>query len=124
MADGIKLLDLGFGTKAQPAGNFQAKASCQHLNCISTMVLVTELDGGFRKARCVKCAGHHATSNCQRKDRSENVKCVLCGCNHPVNYRDCSVYKDLQKVKYCHVRSRYGRNFSLLIPTYVNQRAL
>ncbi|CAG5004700.1 unnamed protein product [Parnassius apollo] len=31
-----------------------------------------------RKPRCVKCAGSHHTSACLRKDRSKEVKCVLC----------------------------------------------
>lgn len=29
----------------------------------------------FRKPRCVKCAGNHATANCHKKERSEHVKC-------------------------------------------------
>jgi len=50
-----------------------------------------------RKARCVKCAGHHPTFNCPRKTKSENVKCMLCEGNHPANYKGCMIYKDLQK---------------------------
>ena len=47
----------------------------------------------FRQARCVKCAGNHTTTNCQRKGRSEHVKYVLCGGNYPANYKGCVVYK-------------------------------
>jgi hypothetical protein len=47
--------------------------------------------------RCVKCADDHLTHNCQRKDRSNTVRCVLCDGNHPANYKGCTVYKELQK---------------------------
>lgn len=50
-----------------------------------------------RSSRCVKCADTHHTSNCARKDKSKDVKCVLCEGNHPANYKGCTVYKDLQK---------------------------
>lgn len=60
----------------------------------------------FRKPRCVKCVGDHATSNCQRKGLTEYVKCILCGGNHPANYKGCSVYKDLQKAKYPPLRPK------------------
>jgi len=69
----------------------------QYINC-QRYVHTT----GFynRKARCVKCVGDHPTFNCPRKTKSENVKCVLCKGNHPANYKDCTVYKDLQKRHY------------------------
>ncbi|KMQ85965.1 nucleic-acid-binding protein from transposon x-element [Lasius niger] len=60
----------------------------------------------FRNPRCVKCAGNHSTSKCSRKERSEQVKCVLCNGNHPANYKGCTVYKDLQRVKYPGLRQR------------------
>jgi hypothetical protein len=53
-----------------------------------------------RRPRCVKCAGSHHTSACLRKDRSTEVKCVLCEGNHPANYKGCTVYKELLKVRY------------------------
>lgn len=53
-----------------------------------------------RQPRCVKCAGSHHTSKCPRKERSNEVKCVLCNGNHPANYKGCQVYQELQKVKY------------------------
>lgn len=53
-----------------------------------------------RKPRCVKCAGSHHTSHCPRKERSNQVKCVLCEGNHPANYKGCTVYKELLKVRY------------------------
>jgi hypothetical protein len=49
------------------------------------------------KPRCVKCAGSHSTSQCLRKEKSNDVRCVLCGGNHPANYKGCMIYKDLQK---------------------------
>jgi hypothetical protein len=39
------------------------------------------------KSRCVKCAGSHGTTQCPRKERSSDVRCVLCGGNHPANYK-------------------------------------
>jgi hypothetical protein len=43
------------------------------------------------RPRCVTCAGDHLTLNCQRKDRSSSVRCVLCDGNHPANYKGCTV---------------------------------
>lgn len=54
----------------------------------------------FRQPKCIKCAGDHASINCERKGRSDSVKCVLCEGNHPANYKGCSIYKELQKIKY------------------------
>ena len=51
----------------------------------------------YRSPHCVKCAGSHLTKQCPRKERSENVKCVLCDGNHPANYKGGAGYKDLQK---------------------------
>ena len=43
-----------------------------------------------RVARCVKCTGAHATSDCPRKDRNEGpATCCNCGGPHPANYREC-----------------------------------
>jgi hypothetical protein len=52
------------------------------------------------KQRCMKCASDHLTNQCHREERSSDVRCVLCGGNHPANYKGCTVYKDLQKKKY------------------------
>jgi len=60
----------------------------------------------YRKARCVKCAGDHATVDCHRKERSDQAKCVLCGGSHPANYKGCSVYKELQKLKFPQLRPK------------------
>jgi hypothetical protein len=51
----------------------------------------------FHSPRCVKCASTHFTSQCLRKDKSDNVKCVLCNDNHPAIYKGRTVYKNLQK---------------------------
>jgi hypothetical protein len=50
--------------------------------------------------KCVKCSGDHSTHLCHRKDRSKDVRCVLCGGNHPANYKCCTVYKELQQKCY------------------------
>ncbi|CAH2086980.1 unnamed protein product [Euphydryas editha] len=54
----------------------------------------------FRKIKCIKCAGDDASSKCERKERSNSVKCILCDGNHPANYKSCAVYKELQRIKY------------------------
>lgn len=48
-------------------------------------------------SRCVKCAGSHLTKQSPRKEKSENAKCLLCDGNHPANYKECTIYKNLQK---------------------------
>jgi hypothetical protein len=51
----------------------------------------------FRKARYVKYVENHSISNCLHKRRSKDVKCVLREGNHLANYKNCMVYKDLQR---------------------------
>lgn len=46
--------------------------------------------------RCLRCAGQHLTEQCM-KSRQTPAKCVLCGKDHPANYKGCSVYRDLQR---------------------------
>jgi hypothetical protein len=48
----------------------------------------------------MKCAGDHLPNQCHQKERSSDVRCVLCGGNHPMNFKGCTVYKDLQKKTY------------------------
>lgn len=50
--------------------------------------------------RCVKCAQNHPTTDCPKKDRSLQAKCVLCDGQHPANYKGCFVYKEIQNRKY------------------------
>lgn len=42
----------------------------------------------------------------QKGVRSDHVKCVFCGGNHPANYKGCSVYRELQKAKFPPLRPR------------------
>jgi hypothetical protein len=58
----------------------------------------------------VKCAGDHLTNQCHWKERSSDVWCVLCGVNHPVNYKGCMVYKDLQNKSYPPLRLKQYTN--------------
>jgi hypothetical protein len=51
-----------------------------------------------KEQRCVKCAGRHVTSDCQ-KSKTQLPKCVNCGEGHPANYRGCVVAKELQKIR-------------------------
>lgn len=53
-----------------------------------------------RQPRWVKYADLHHTSVYPRKERSNQVKCVLYEGNHRVNYKGCTVYKELLKVRY------------------------
>jgi hypothetical protein len=48
------------------------------------------------KRRCIKFAGDHLTNQCHRKERPSDVRCVLCGANHPANFKEFTVYKELQ----------------------------
>lgn len=45
--------------------------------------------------RCVKCGCNHDTSTCLKPTTSP-PKCVLCGGEHPANYKGCSVYRDIK----------------------------
>lgn len=59
-----------------------------------------------RQPKCIKCAGEHMSVDCPRKTRSNDVKCILCEGNHPANYKGCTVYKELQKIKYPSLRPK------------------
>lgn len=45
-----------------------------------------------RKPKCVKCAGDHVSSSCE-KQRDSAAKCALCGKDHTSNYKGCEVYQ-------------------------------
>lgn len=60
----------------------------------------------FHPPRCVKCTGNHRTSDCFYKEKSDKVKCVLCGRNHTANYKGCITYKQLQKAKFPSLRNK------------------
>lgn len=47
---------------------------------------------------CVKCGGSHNSATCT-KTRDTPATCSLCDGPHPANYRGCTVYKDLQKLR-------------------------
>lgn len=49
-------------------------------------------------ARCVRCAGSHESVTCS-KTRETHATCALCGGQHPANYKGCTVYQDLQRVR-------------------------
>uniref|UniRef100_A0A6M2DQ16 Putative nucleic-acid-binding protein from transposon x-element n=1 Tax=Xenopsylla cheopis TaxID=163159 RepID=A0A6M2DQ16_XENCH len=60
-----------------------------------------------RRSRCVKCTGDHATKDCQRINRDENVICVNCGDNHPANYRSrCTIHKQIFQAKFPQYRQK------------------
>ncbi|XP_047098684.1 uncharacterized protein LOC124712435 [Schistocerca piceifrons] len=49
-------------------------------------------------ARCVKCAGLHATKDC-RKPESEPQKCVLCSGDHPASWKGCPEHQKPMNVR-------------------------
>jgi hypothetical protein len=49
------------------------------------------------KPRCAKCADDHLINQCHQKERSSDIRCVLCGGNLPANYKGCMAHKELQK---------------------------
>ena len=51
-----------------------------------------------RPYKCVKCGGNHMTTEYQ-KPRETPAKCALCSGQHTANYKDCTVYRDLQNAK-------------------------
>jgi len=72
-------------------------SKCEIPQCINCQRYDNTKNFCFRKARCVKCTEDHPTINCPRRERSKDVKCILCENNYPANYKGCMVYKDLQK---------------------------
>jgi len=46
--------------------------------------------------RCVKYGDNHLTSEC-KIPADQPPKCTLCEGQHPANYRNCSLYKNLQQ---------------------------
>lgn len=60
----------------------------------------------YNNPRCVKCAENHLTSDCPRKTRDEEVRCVNCNEHHPANYRGCMIHKQLQQKIYPAMRER------------------
>ena len=50
------------------------------------------------QARCVRCAGPHASNTCQIP-RDQPPKCALCGEDHPASYKGCIVYKKYYKLR-------------------------
>lgn len=53
----------------------------------------------MRPYRCVKCAKGHKTTDCPKKDRNTPATCTLCHGDHPANYKDCHVYKEIRARK-------------------------
>ena len=62
-------------------------------------------------SRCVKWAGLHSTSECSRKEKPKDDKCVLCEGNQQANYKSCNIYKELQPKSFLTLRNK------VIIPT-------
>lgn len=74
-------------------------------------------------ARCVKCTEDHLTTECTRKDRNNQVRCVLCNGNHPANYRGCTIlHKELQKSTYPGLRKKSTDTANPLKPISTSQK--
>lgn len=63
-----------------------------------------------RNPICVKCAGDHKTFDCPIKQKSEHIKCALCGENHTASYKGCSVYKELKVNMFPSLRNKEIEN--------------
>jgi hypothetical protein len=50
------------------------------------------------KPKCVKCSCDHLTNQCHRKERSSDIRSILCDGNHPMNYMGFTVYKVLRNI--------------------------
>ena len=55
---------------------------------------------------CVKCAGSHKTIQCLIKQKSDHIKCALCGEKHTANYKGCMVYKELRVKRFPPLRKK------------------
>ena len=64
--------------------------NCQEFNHVRTYC--------HKAPRCVKCAGTHATTDCD-KEANAPKKCANCGASHTANYRGCIIAKELQKLR-------------------------
>ncbi|KAL4083691.1 hypothetical protein QTP88_029007 [Uroleucon formosanum] len=62
-------------------------------------------------ARCVRCGGHHSSSDCPNT-RDAPPKCALCSGDHPSNYKGCTIYKDLQRRKNPKTSNHLSNKFS------------
>lgn len=74
-----------------------------------------------RSPMCIKCAGNHASVDCPRKSRSDDVKCALCEGNHPANYKGCQIYKNLQKAKFPPLRQSIPAQHTTNPPSTVSR---
>ena len=52
----------------------------------------------FKPYRCVKCGGQHDSAKCS-KPKSTPAICANSEGDHPANYKGCTIYKDLQKMR-------------------------
>jgi len=59
--------------------------------------------------RCVKCCETHDTASC-KKLKNNPPKCVLCGGEHPANYKGCMIYQDLKNKSFPPLRNRLSNN--------------
>lgn len=62
-------------------------------------------------SRCVKCGYGHDTRDC-RKPLNSPPTCVLCGGEHPSNYKGCSVYKEIKSKSFPPLRSKTKTDLS------------
>ena len=68
-------------------------AKCEIQQCIHCQQFGHTRNYFWKNPTCVKCAAQHLTSECPRKAKDGNVKCVNCHENHPANYRGCLIHK-------------------------------
>lgn len=56
-----------------------------------------------QRNRCMKCAGNHLTKSC---NQSPEVKCVNCGETHTSNFKGCTYYTNLKKMRFVEPNDR------------------
>jgi len=66
--------------------------------------------------RCVRCGEHHPSTS-YVKTRDTPVTCALCKGDHPVNYKGCQIYKQIQQLQ----SSSKRRGTNLENTPYINK---
>lgn len=77
----------------------------------------------YAQNRCVKCAGPHATEECNFSGRFK-IQCINCKGNHTANYKGCPVYKAIKEKQWNHPTKIEGMSDQRIPATPTQQRQL
>lgn len=64
----------------------------------------------------VECTGQHLTAECDKKTRTEPVKCSNYGKNHPANYRGCVIFERLKASRTANSSPKKDKSSGAVIP--------